>query len=176
MELIKLTEEQMIRAFTAGIKRQSRHRDPITGERGSTHRFVPHDPAFIGDIYGCLIEMAVSVYFGTTWNSEDWDLKEHSQHKSTSDVEPHFEVRRARSIKGELTIRNTDADHKVAVLGTLGTEIVSGKEFPRENLVILLGAITVEEARQKFKPSENGNVYVPVSALYPVKDFVLTNA
>jgi len=168
MEVIKLTQEEMIRAYTAGIKRQWRHRDPVTGERFSTHRFVAYDTAFQGDIKGCLVEMAVSKYFGTRWNSEDWDLSTHSEHKDMPDVEPHFEVRRCRSLKGELTIRDTDAHHKVAVLGCVDTD--------EENTVYLLGAIPVAEARKIAIPTKDGNVYVSQDQLHPVKDFVLENA
>jgi len=169
MEIVKLTETQMIRAYTAGIKRQWRHRDPITGERFSTHRFTAYDTAFDGDIKGCLVECAVATYYGTQWNSEDWDLAEHSEHKGLPDVEPYFEVRRARTTKGQLTIRNTDAINKVAVLGCVDEK--------NENIVYLLGAIKIRDAREGvFEQDDNGNVYVPQSLLHTVAEFAPVHA
>lgn len=168
MEIVQLNEEEMILAFTTGIKRQFAHRDPVTGKRYSTHRFVAYDSDFFGDIKGCIVECAVAKYYGTKWNNETWNLENHGDNKDQPDVEPHFEVRRARSANGELTIRNTDAEHKVAVLGFVDNQ--------SENMVALLGAYPVAEAKEKFKEDGKGNIYIPVAQLYPVKDFVLENA
>ena len=168
METVKLTEEEMILAYTTGIKRQWAHRDPKTGKRFSTHRFVAHDTAFTGDIKGCLVECAVAKYYGTRWNNETWNLKDHDKNKDYPDVEPHFEVRRSRSMRGELTIRNTDADHKIAVLGCV--------DLDDENFVHLLGGMAVKEARERFAPHESGNTYVELKDLYPVERFSLVNA
>lgn len=168
MITIRLTEEEMITAYTTGIKRQFAHRDPKTGKRFSTHRFVAYDSDFDGDIKGCLVEMAVAKYYGVEWNNQTWDLKDHAENKGQADVGDCFEVRRARSLRGELTIRNTDADSKVAVLGHVDEQ--------SECFIDLLGFITVREAREKYEPDAKGNIYVPASALYPVEDFSLENA
>lgn len=170
METVQLTQEEMLLAYTTGIRRQWAHRDPVTGKRFSTHRFTAYDSDFDGDIKGCLVECAVAKYYGTTWNNETWNLKDHGDNKDQPDVEPYFEVRRARSIKGELTIRNTDANYKVAVLGCVDSQ--------SENTVYLLGAISVAEARENYKPDAKGNLYVPSSKLISLAQFTLesTNA
>jgi len=168
MITIRLTEEEMILAYTTGIKRQFAHRDPITGKRFSTHRFTAYDSDFNGDIKGCLVECAVAKYYDVVWNNETWNLKDHAENKGQADVGDRYEVRRTRSLKGELTIRNTDAEHKIAVLGHVDEQ--------SECFVNLIGAISVKEAREKYEADEKGNVYVPGSALYPVEDFILENA
>lgn len=165
MVTVQLNEEEMILAFTTGIKRQFAHRDPITGKRFSTHRFTAYDSDFIGDIKGCIVECAVSKYFGVIWNNDTWNLKDHNLNKSQADVGDRFEVRRVRSLKGELTIRDTDAEHKIAIMGCVDEQ--------SENFVHLIGAISVSEAREKFKQDERGNIYVPQSYLYNVEEFLI---
>lgn len=165
MVTVQLTEEEMILAYTTGIKRQFAHRDPITGKRFSTHRFTAYDSDFTGDIKGCLVECAVSKYYGTKWNNDTWNLKNHLDNKDYPDVEPHFEVRRARSTKGELTVRTTDAEHKVAILGCVDEQ--------SENFVYLLGAISVKEVLNVFKADARGNLYVPQESLYHPDKFTL---
>ena len=165
MVTIQLTEEEMILAYTTGIHRQFAHRDPVTGKRFSTHRFTAYDSDFTGDIKGCLVELAVAKYFGIEWNNETWNLKDHTENKSQADVGDKFEVRRARSLKGELTIRNTDASHKIAVLGCVDEQ--------SENFVYLLGSISVLDARERFEPDAKGNVYVPQSELKDLKESVI---
>jgi hypothetical protein len=167
-EIVQLTEEEMILAFSTGIKRQFAHRDPITGKRFSTHRFVAHDSDFMGDIKGCLVELAVAKYYGVQWNNETWNLKDHNANKGQADVGDRFEVRRARSPKGELTIRNTDAEHKIAILGYV--------DEASENFVHLLGAYPVEDAIKNYTQDGKGNRYIPIQSLLPVKDFALENA
>ena len=165
---VQLTEDEMILAHITGIKRQWAHRDPVTGKRFSTHRFNAQDPAFTGDIKGCLVECAVAKYYGVRWNNETWHLKDHADNKSQADVGDRFEVRRSRTMQGELTIRNTDADNKIAVLGCA--------DPVDENFVYLLGAISIKEARERFNPVENTNIYIQIKDLYPVEDFLLVNA
>lgn len=165
MVTVQLNEEEMILAFTTGIKRQFAHRDPITGKRFSTHRFTAYDSDFMGDIKGCIVECAVAKYFGIEWNNETWNLKDHDLNKSQADVGDRFEVRRVRSFKGELTIRDTDADHKIAIMGHVDEQ--------SENFVYLLGAIPVSEAREKFVQDERGNIYVPQTSLYKVEEFLI---
>ena len=165
MVTVQLTEEEMILAYTTGIHRQFAHRDPVTGKRFSTHRFTAYDSDFTGDIKGCLVELAVSKYFGVEWNNETWNLKDHAENKSQADVGDKFEVRRARSLKGELTIRNTDANHKIAILGCVDEQ--------SENFVYLLGSISVSDARERFEPDAKGNIYVPQSDLEDLKENVI---
>lgn len=165
MVTVQLTEEEMILAYTTGIKRQFAHRDPVTGKRFSTHRFTAYDSDFNGDIKGCLVELAVAKYFGVEWNNDTWNLKDHAENKGQADVGDKFEVRRARSLKGELTIRDTDADHKIAVLGCVDEQ--------SENFVYLLGSIPVSKARAKFEQDAKGNIYVSQSELQNVKDFLV---
>jgi len=165
MTTVQLTEEEMILAYTTGIKRQFAHRDPITGKRFSTHRFTAYDSDFNGDIKGCLVELAVAKYFDVEWNNDTWNLKDHAENKGQADVGDKFEVRRARSLKGELTIRDTDADHKIAVLGCVDEQ--------SENFIYLLGCIPISEAREQFKPDVKGNIYVPQSSLLKLKEVVI---
>lgn len=165
MVTVQLNEEEMIRAFTTGIKRQFAHRDPVTGKRFSTHRFTAYDSDFIGDIKGCIVECAVAKYYGTTWNSETWKLEDHNKNKGEADVAPNFEVRRSRTLQGELTVRSTDLDFKIAILGYVDSQ--------SENMVTLMGAMPIKYVKEHYSSDAKGNYYVPSKDLFKVEEYQL---
>jgi hypothetical protein len=161
---IKLNQEQHLLAFQKGLERQWEHRT-ADGERfGTIHKMVTHQNEFLADVAGCSAELAVSIYYGTKWNSDAWNIRDHKKHILQPDVEPYFEVRRVIRRNGDLTIRKSDADYKVAILAFV--------EYPENRTVTLYGGMSIKEARQRYTPDSKGNITVPQADLYPLDNFI----
>lgn len=163
--IVKLNREQHLMAFQRGLERQWEHRTDAGERFGTVHKFETYQNDFLADVAGCSAELAVATYYGAKWNDEAWSIKDHKAHTHQPDVEPHFEVRRIIQRNGLLTIRNSDADYKVAILAFV--------EYPENRVVHLYGGMPVAEARKRFQPNDKGNIYVEQQYLYPLDHFAL---
>lgn len=163
--VIKLNREQHMLVFQRGLERQWAHRDDNGVRVGTVHKFETFQNDFLADVAGAAAECAVAEYYGTRWNSETWNLSEHKHHTVAPDVEPHFEVRRVIQRSGELTIRWSDLDYKIAILTFV--------EYPENRSVHIYGGMSVKEARERYQADEKGNVYVPKEDLYHPDTFVV---